>query len=94
MAPLLLGVVAVVRGDAGDEGKAQVQAALTALQAQEDWRALATALERLLNGERNLQTLIEGLEFDEIDQQALALTLAAVETEEGLRALVAMAKGA
>ncbi|MEJ5240853.1 MAG: hypothetical protein WHS87_06625 [Anaerolineales bacterium] len=87
-------MVAVVRGDAGDEGKAQVQAALRALQAQEGWRALSTALERLLNEEHDPQTLIEGLEFDEIDQQALALTLAAVETEEGLRALVAMAKGA
>lgn len=61
------------------------------MKAHEAWRALSTALERLLNEEHDPQTLIEGLEFDEIDQQALALTLAALETEEGLQTLVALA---
>ncbi|MEJ5241467.1 MAG: tetratricopeptide repeat protein, partial [Anaerolineales bacterium] len=94
LALLLLGVVAVVRGDAGDEVKAQVQGALGAMKVHEDWRALATALERLLAGERDPQALTAGLEMDEVDQQALALTLAVVESDEGLQALVALAQAA
>ena len=59
--------------------KTQVQAALAALQGTDDWRALAIALGRLLSGKRDPQALAAGLELDGVDQQALALALAAVE---------------
>lgn len=48
----------------------------------------------LLNGERDPQSLAAGLELDEIDRQALALALAAVESQEGLQALVELAASA
>ncbi len=90
LAPLLLAVVAVVRGEAEEEVKAQVQGAPGVMRTKDAWRALAMVLERLLNGECNPQALTKGLEPDDVDRQALALTLAAVESQEGLQMLVAL----
>ena len=55
----------------------------------EEWAALARALRRLLEGERDPQALAQGL--DPVDMQALALTLAALEGEEGRALLEALA---
>jgi len=91
LAPLFLGVVAVVRGEGDERLSAQVQGALKQMQQTEDWQALATALLRLLAGERDPQALTADLNLDEVDTQALSLTLAALSSEEGLQALAALA---
>ena len=89
--PLLLAVAAVARGE-GDQGLAsQVRETLGQLQQAREWQALATALLRLLEGERDPQARTAGLNLDEVDTQALALTLAAVTSDEGLQALAALA---
>ena len=93
LAPLLLGVVAVAQGQGDADLAAQVQGALGQMQQTKDWQALATALLRLLDGERDPQALTAGLELDEVDAQALALALAAISSEEGLLVLAALAQG-
>ncbi len=92
MAPLLLGVVAVTRGEADKELETWVREALQGLGRHADWAALAHALQRVLDGERDPQTLNRDL--DEIDQQALGLVLAALEDEEARASLEALAAGA
>ena len=63
------------------------------MQQDKDWQALAAALQRLLEGQRDPQALTAGLHLDEIDALALALTLAAATTDEGLMVLVALVEG-
>ncbi len=48
----------------------------------------------LLAGERDAQALAAGLELDEVNEQALTFTLAAIETQEGLQMLAALAQEA
>ncbi len=93
LAPLLLGVVAVAQGQGDEDLAAQVRGVLGQMQPTKDWQALATALLRLLDGERDPQALTAGLEPDEVDAQALALALAAISSEEGWQALAALAQG-
>jgi|GEM_PF-1795019 len=82
LAPLLRAVAAVARGLAGPEEASAVEEALAAMRQQEDRRALAEALGRLLAGERDPQALRRGLALDAIDEQALALVEGAVADEE------------
>jgi len=49
---------------------------------QEEWRALAEALGRLLAGEGDPQALRRGLALDEVDEGALALAEGAVAGDE------------
>lgn len=92
MAPLLLGVAAAARGLVPPETVGQLQEALAAMGATEDWAALAGALKEVLAGKRDFDALARGL--DEVDRQALALVRAAVSSDEGfalLQGLAAMA---
>ncbi len=89
LAPLLLGVVGVARGDVDASMARQVRQAVEQLRQHKDWQALAAALLRLLEGERDLQTLQAHL--DEIDQQALVLVLAALQDEQALQFLAVLA---
>ncbi len=92
MAPLLLGVVAVARGQGDQEVAAQVRAALEQMAQTRDWHHLAAALLRVLEGERDAQALAQNL--DDVDRQALALVLAALQDEEARALLEALAAGA
>jgi hypothetical protein len=74
LAPLVLGVVAVAQGQ--DDLRPQVTQALDQLAQQDDWRALAAALQRVLAGERDRAALAPAL--DEIDVQLLDLALGAL----------------
>jgi tetratricopeptide (TPR) repeat protein len=89
LAPLLLAVAAMAQGAAGPEVAGAVEEALAGMRQQEEWRALAEALGRLLAGERDPQALRRGLALDEVDERALALAEGAVAGDE--RALVLLA---
>ena len=89
LAPLLLGVVAVAQGQGGQEVAGQVRAALKELAQTKDGRGLAIALQRVLEGERDPQILDQNL--DDVDRQALALVLAALQDPRALQALAALA---
>ena len=89
LAPLLLAVVAMAQGAAGPEVAGAVEEALAGMRQQEERRALAEALGRLLAGERDPQALRRGLALDEVDERALALAEGAVAGDE--RALVLLA---
>ncbi len=93
LAPLLLEVVALARGQGDEALQARVRQDLAQLRQTQDWQALATALQRLLEGEWDPQALTAGLRLDETDAQALALALAAATTDEGWQALVALVEG-
>ena len=93
LAPLLLGVVAVAKGQAGEGEAHLVRDALGHLGRTEDWRHLASALLRVLAGERDWEALARRL--DEVDRQALGLVQAALESQEAaLAALEALAGAA
>ena len=89
-----MALVAVAQGEAPPSVAQQVEAVLAQMDRTEEWAALARALRCLLEGERDPQALAQGL--DPVDMQALALTLAALEGEEGralLEALAAAGRG-
>ena len=92
MAPLLLALVAVAAGEIRGEAARPVREALAAMAQTQDWAALAGALQRVLDGEREWEALAQGL--DEIDQQALALVLAALQDPPARQLLRALAEGA
>jgi Tetratricopeptide repeat. len=92
MAPLLLALVAVAAGEIRGEAARPVREALAAMAQTQDWAALAGALQRVLDGEREWEALAQGL--DEIDQQALALVLAALQDPPARQLLRALAAGA
>ena len=92
MAPLLLALVAVAAGEIRGEAARPVREALAAMAQTQDWAALAGALERVLDGEREWEALAPGL--DEVDQQALALVLAALQAPQARQLLRALAEGA
>lgn len=76
MLPLLQGVAAVARGDIRGEAARPIREALEQMARAEDRTTLARALQRILEGERDLERLSSGL--DEAGRQALALVLAAL----------------
>lgn len=76
MLPLLQGVAAVARGDIRGEAGRPIREALERMARTEDGAALARALLRILEGERDPECLLPGL--DEAGRQALALVLAMV----------------
>ena len=92
MAPLLLALVAVAAGEIRGEAARPVREALAAMAQTQDWAALAGALQRVLDGEREREALAQGL--DEIDQQALALVLAALQDPPARQLLRGLAAGA
>jgi len=92
MAPLLLALVAVAAGEIRGEAARPVREALAAMAPTQDRAALAGALQRVLDGEREWEALAQGL--DEIDQQALALVLAALQAPPARQLLRALAEGA
>ena len=59
-----------------------------------DWKPPAVALTRIVEGERNPESISSGLELDEVASQSLFLTLGAIRDDEALRALVALARQA
>jgi len=89
MAPLLLALVAVAAGEIRGEAARPVREALAAMAQTQDWAALAGALQRVLDGEREWDALAQGL--DEIDQQALALVLAALQDPQARQLLRGLA---
>jgi tetratricopeptide (TPR) repeat protein len=94
MAPLLLALVAVAAGEIRGEAARPVREAREALAAMaqtQEWAALAGALQRVLDGEREWEALAQGL--DEIDQQALALVLAALQDPQARQLLRGLAAG-
>jgi hypothetical protein len=93
-ARLLRAVTAIARGAAGPEAAQEVEEALAAMRRQEEWRALAAALGRLLAGERDPQALRRGLALDAIDEQALTLVEWAVADEEAWALLGRLAEEA
>ncbi len=92
MAPLLLALVAVAAGEIRGEAARPVREALAAMAQTQDWAALAGALQRVLEGEREWEALARGL--DEVDQQALALVLAALQDPQARQLLRGLAAGA
>lgn len=70
----------------------QVEEALEQMGHLKDWAALARSLRRILEGERDVQCLSQGL--DEVDRQALALVLAALQDKQAYAVLGALAVGA
>jgi hypothetical protein len=92
MAPLLLALVAVAAGEIRGEAARPVREALAAMAHTQDRAALAGALQRVLDGEREWEALAQGL--DEIDQQALALVLAALQDPQARQLLRGLAAGA
>ncbi|MBC7227698.1 MAG: hypothetical protein H5T61_10765 [Thermoflexales bacterium] len=94
LAPLLLAVVALARGEAGPEVAQAVEGALAGMRRQEEWSALAEALGRLAAGERDPQALRRGLALDAVDEQVLALAERAVADEQALALLVALVRAA
>jgi len=91
MAPLLLALVAVAAGEIRGEAARPVREALAAMAHTQDRAALAGALQRVLDGEREWEALAQGL--DEIDQQALALVLAALQDPQARQLLRGLAAG-
>jgi tetratricopeptide (TPR) repeat protein len=91
MAPLLLALVAVAAGEIRGEAARPVREALAAMAQTQEWAALAGALQRVLDGEREWDALAQGL--DEIDQQALALVLAALQDPQARQLLRGLAAG-
>jgi len=89
MAPFLLALVAVAAGEIRGEAARPVREALAAMAQTQDWAALAGALQRVLDGEREWDALAQGL--DEIDQQALALVLAALQDPQARQLLRGLA---
>jgi hypothetical protein len=89
MAPLLLALVAVAAGEIRGEAARPVREALAAMAQTQDWAALAGALQRVLDGEREWEALAQGL--DEIDQQALVLVLAALQDPQARQLLRGLA---
>jgi tetratricopeptide (TPR) repeat protein len=77
--PVIGAVVAACGGDATAAG--QVAPLLDQLAAQEDWRALAAALRRVLAGEREPAALLPGL--DQTDSLILGAVLAGLGVEGG-----------
>jgi len=59
-APVIRAVVAACRGNR--DAAAQLQPLLGALAQRDDWRALSATLRRILNGERDPNTLLPGLD--------------------------------
>ncbi|HXF69903.1 MAG TPA: tetratricopeptide repeat protein [Thermoflexus sp.] len=94
LAPLLLALVGVARGEADPEVAQAVEGALAQMREHLDWRALAEALGRLLAGEREPAALRQGLALDAVDEQALLLVERAVADERALALLVALARAA
>jgi tetratricopeptide (TPR) repeat protein len=91
MAPLLLALVAVAAGEIRGEAARPVREALAAMAQTQEWAALAGALQRVLDGEREWEALAQGL--DEIDQQALALVLAALQDPQARQLFRGLAAG-
>jgi tetratricopeptide (TPR) repeat protein len=91
MAPLLLALVAVAAGEIRGEAARPAREALAAMAQTQEWAALAGALQRVLDGEREWEALAQGL--DEIDQQALALVLAALQDPQARQLLRGLAAG-
>jgi tetratricopeptide (TPR) repeat protein len=91
MAPLLLALVAVAAGEIRGEAARPVREALAAMAQTQEWAALAGALQRVLDGEREWEALVQGL--DEIDQQALALVLAALQDPQARQLFRGLAAG-
>jgi len=91
MAPLLLALVAVAAGEIRGEAARPVREALAAMAHTQDRAALAGALQRVLDGEREWEALAQGL--DEIDRQALALVLAALQDPQARQLLRGLAAG-
>ncbi|MDW7990985.1 MAG: hypothetical protein RMK65_02360 [Anaerolineae bacterium] len=90
MAPLLLAVVALARGEVGPEVARLVESALAQMGEHAERRALMEALKRLAAGERNPQALRQGLALDEVDEQALSLAERVVMDERAQALLAAM----
>ena len=76
--------------DATERGETQVKNGLERLGSLKDWKPPAVALTRIVEGERNPESISSGLELDEVASQSLFLTLGAIRDDEALRALVAL----
>jgi hypothetical protein len=87
LAPLVMGVVAVARGEVPAGLRPQVAAALDGLAAQDDWRALGHALRRVVDGDRDRAVLAAGL--DDVDVQVLDLALGALSGDGAAQARLA-----
>ncbi len=85
---LMAGVALAARGALPEEARRRLQAALEQFAGHAAWGQLARALARLLQGETDPQALARGLNLDDTDALALALTLAATQHDAVLQALL------
>ncbi len=84
----MAGVALAARGHLPPEQQAALAQALAQLAEHPDGRGLAQALQRVLAGRRDPQTIAQGLDLNQTDLLVLALTLAAIEDDGVLQALV------
>ncbi|MBI4279204.1 MAG: tetratricopeptide repeat protein [Armatimonadetes bacterium] len=96
LAPLVLALLHVCRGN--EDLRMGVETALDNLAAKDDWKNLAAALRRVLNGDRDPAALVGGAggapALDQVDQAVLDLALGALAGDPEVQARLERLAGA